>query len=83
MEQKKSNYSFKEPIIEFSIAGAVIIIWLIFVIATGFYWGYLFILIVPLYFIIDGIITLRRILNYKKQEQNRKMEESETNSIEK
>lgn len=81
--ETKSNYSFKEPIIEYSIGGAIIIAWIVLVIITGFYWGYLFILIIPAYFLIDGILTHKRIINYKKQEQSRKIEETDTNSIEK
>ena len=76
--QNKSNYSFKEPIIEYSLSGAIIIAWIILVIATDFYWGYLFILVIPLYLLIDGILTHKRIINYKKQEQNRKITEEET-----
>jgi len=75
----KSNYSIKEPLIEYIIAGIVIIAWAVLNIITGFYWGYLFILIVPAFFLIDGIVSHRRILNYKKQEESRKNEEVESN----
>lgn len=79
MENKKSNYSYNEPIIEFSIASVLTIAFIVLVIATGFYWGYLFILIVPLYFVIDGIFTTKRIKNYKKQEENRKIDSETSN----
>ena len=73
--KNSSNYSYKEPIIEYSIAGAIIIAFIVLTIITGFYWGYLFILIIPAYFIVDGILTHKRIHNYKKQEEKREIEE--------
>lgn len=70
-ENKKSAYSFKEPIIEYSIAGVILIAWIVLIIITGFYIGYLLILLIPAFFIIDGIVTHKKILNYKKQELER------------
>ena len=66
------SYSLKEPIIEYSIGGVMLIAWIVLVIVTGFYWGYLLFLIVPLYFLIDGFVTHRRILRYRKQSEEKK-----------
>ena len=66
-------YSLKEPIILYSISGVVLIAWIVLVIITGFYLGYLLILIVPAFFIISGILTHKKILGYRRQrlEQNK------------
>ena len=82
-EQKKfqNRYSLKEPIIELSIGGAIIIGWIILLIITGFYWGYLLILIVPLYFTIDGIFTYKRIMGYRKQKEERENKENNNNPL--
>jgi len=75
MEQNKlleKNYSFKEAIIEYSIAAAIVLVFVILLIATGFYWGYSLMLIPAGFFLIDGIITHRRVLRYRKQKENRK-----------
>lgn len=69
MEKSRSNHSYKEPIIEFSISFVALIIFIVLLCATGFYWGYLLILIVPLFFVIDGFISLKKIRRYKKQEE--------------
>ncbi len=63
----ESSHTLKEPIIEYSIAAVGLIAFIVLLIVTGFYWGYLFILIVPVFFIIDGIVTHKRILRYRKQ----------------
>ena len=82
-EQKtfQNRYSLKEPIIEFSIGGAVLIGWIVLLIITGFYWGYLLILIVPLFFIIDGIFTYKRIIGYRKQKEERENKENNNNPL--
>ena len=66
------NYTLKEPIIEYSIGGVFLLAWIILLIITGFYWGYLLFLIVPLYFLIDGFVTHRRILRFRKQKEEKK-----------
>ena len=66
------SYSLKEPIIEYSIGGVMLIAWIVLVIITGFYWGYVLFLIIPLYFLIDGFFTHRRILRYRKQSEEKK-----------
>ena len=73
--ENNSNYSYMEPIIEYIIAGVIIIAFIVLVWRTGFYWGYLAILIIPIAFIINGILTHIKIRNYKRQEAERKIEE--------
>ena len=75
MEKSRSNHSYKEPIIEFSISFVALIIFIVLLCATGFYWGYLLILIVPLFFVIDGFISIKKIRRYKKQEEEKIMDE--------
>ena len=70
-KQFYSDYSLKEPIIEYSIGGVIAIAFVVITIITGFYWGYLFILIPSLFFIIDGFLTHRRIIRYRKQKQEK------------
>lgn len=79
MEKSRSNHSYKEPIIEFSISFVALIIFIVLLCATGFYWGYLLILIVPLFFVIDGFISLKKIRRYKKQEEEKIMDEENKN----
>ena len=66
------SYSLKEPIIEYSIGGVSVLAVIILTIITGFYWGYLLFLIVPFYFLIDGFLTHRKILRYRKQREEKK-----------
>ena len=70
-KQFYSDYSLKEPIIEYFIGGVIAIAFVVITIITGFYWGYLFILIPSLFFIIDGFLTHRRIIRYRKQKQEK------------
>ena len=82
MEEKNKfikHYSYKESIIEFSIAAAVIIFFTVLTIITSFYWGYLLLLIVPIFFIVDGLLNIRKVNNYKKQ--NAELKENNINKL--
>ena len=81
MEENKlpRKYSYKESIIEYSIAAAVLLFFIILTIITGFYWGYLLLLIVPVFFIIDGSLNIRKVNNYKKQ--NETLKENNINKL--
>ena len=69
----KQRYSFKEAIVFYVLAGVIVIGWIVLTIIAGFFFASLLILLIALFFLVNAIITHKRILRYRKQSQEKKV----------